>query len=119
MDRTVDSIRAAGYLPIIKPLTRKSATQNATITIFVPGLLRETCGGAARLTVSASRVRAALEQVEAAYPLLHRSVCNETGAVRQHVNIFVNTESIRDLDGLDTALAEGDELIILPAVSGG
>jgi molybdopterin converting factor small subunit len=35
------------------------------------------------------------------------------------VNLFVNTDSIRDLDGLDTALAEGDELIILPAVSGG
>ena len=65
------------------------------------------------------RFRAALEQVEARYPVLYRSVCNETGAVRRHVNLFVNTESIRDLDGLDTELAEGDELIILPAVSGG
>jgi molybdopterin converting factor small subunit len=69
--------------------------------------------------MTASRVRAALEQVEAMYPVLYRSVCNETGAVRQHVNLFVNMDSIRDLDGLDTALVEGDELIILPAVSGG
>jgi molybdopterin converting factor small subunit len=69
--------------------------------------------------MTASNVRAALEQVETMYPVLYRSVCNETGAVRRHVNLFVNTEMIRDLDGLDTALAEGDELIILPAVSGG
>jgi molybdopterin synthase sulfur carrier subunit len=91
----------------------------ATITVFVPGLLRQYCGGAPRLSMTASRVRAALEQVEARYPVLYRSVCNETGAVRQHVNLFVNTEHIRDLDGLDTTLAEGDELIILPAISGG
>ena len=100
-------------------LVRNSAAQKRTITIFVPGLLREYCGGAARLTTMASRVRAALEEVEASYPALHRSVCNETGAVRPHVNLFVNTENIRDLDGLDTTLAEGDELIILPAISGG
>ena len=90
-----------------------------SITIFVPGLLREYCDGAARLTMTATRVRAALEQLEARYPVLYRSVCNETGAVRKHVNLFVNSDSIRGLDGLDTALAEGDELIILPAVSGG
>lgn len=98
---------------------RNFAAQKGTITVFVPGLLRGYCDGAARLTMTASRVRAALEQVEARYPLLYRSVCNETGSVRRHVNLFVNTDSIRDLDGLDTALAEGDELIILPAVSGG
>ena len=100
-------------------MARNSTAQTGTITVFIPGLLREYCGGAARLTMTATRVRAALEQVEASYPGLYRSVCNETGAVRKHVNLFVNTDSIRDLDGLDTALAEGDELIILPAVSGG
>jgi len=98
---------------------RNSAAQTGTITVFIPGLLREYCGGAARLTMTATRVRTALEEVEARFPVLYRSVCNETGAVRKHVNLFVNTDSIRDLDGLDTALAEGDELIILPAVSGG
>jgi molybdopterin converting factor small subunit len=46
-------------------------------------------------------------------------VCDETGAVRRHLNIFVNTDNIHDVDGLDTALAPGDVLSILPAVSGG
>ncbi len=69
--------------------------------------------------MAALSVRDALEQVEVHYPALYRSVCDETGAVRRHVNLFVNTDNIRDADGLDTALAAGDVLTILPAVSGG
>jgi molybdopterin converting factor small subunit len=46
-------------------------------------------------------------------------VCDETGAVRQHINVFVNSTHMRDREGLDTALASGDTIIILPAVSGG
>ncbi len=69
--------------------------------------------------MSAPTVRAALEEIEARYPSLHCRVCDETGAVRRHVNLFVNSGNIRDLSGLDTPLADGDELIVLPAVSGG
>ena len=54
-----------------------------------------------------------------ATPSLYRSVCDETGAVRRHVNLFVNTSHVRDREGLDTALAPGDVVTILPAVSGG
>jgi molybdopterin converting factor small subunit len=46
-------------------------------------------------------------------------VCDETGAVRRHLNIFVNADNIRDRDGLDTALKRGDVVTIVPAVSGG
>ena len=61
----------------------------------------------------------ALDQLEDRHPALHRSVCHETGAVRRHVNLFVNKSHVRDRDGLDTALAPGDVLTILPTVSGG
>ena len=50
---------------------------------------------------------------------LYRNICDETGAVRRHLNVFVNADNVRDLDGLDTALRPGDVLTILPAVSGG
>jgi molybdopterin converting factor small subunit len=50
---------------------------------------------------------------------LHRGVCDETGAVRRHVNLFINTHHMRDREGIDTELISGDELTILPAVSGG
>jgi sulfur-carrier protein len=90
-----------------------------SVTVFVPGVLRHQCGGAARLDVSANNVRAALEELERRHPDLHRSICDETGAVRRHVNLFVNIANVRDLHGVDTALSPGDELTILPAVSGG
>jgi molybdopterin synthase sulfur carrier subunit len=89
------------------------------VTLWVPGPLRPACGGARELTVSASTVRAALLEIERRHPALYRGVCDETGAVRRHVNLFVNSESIRDGEGLDTTLAPGDVVAILPAVSGG
>lgn len=82
-------------------------------------MLRASCGGASTLLLAAPNVRAALDSIEASHPELYRSVCNETGAVRQHVNLFVNTANVRDLEGLDTPLASGDVVTILPAVSGG
>jgi molybdopterin converting factor small subunit len=90
-----------------------------TVTIHVPGALRHYCGGAAQLTLSAPSVRGALEEIERLYPALYLGVCDETGAVRRHVNVFVNTSNVRDCNGLDTALEPGDVVTILPAVSGG
>ena len=90
-----------------------------TITIHLPGPLRPYCGGASRLSVEASTVRATLQQLERNEPALYRNVCEETGAVRRHLNVFVNSDHIRDLSGLDTALRPGDVVTFLPAVSGG
>lgn len=90
-----------------------------TITVRIPGPLREYCGGAAHLTLQASSVRAALAQLERNHPALYRNVCDETGAVRRHIGVFVNTAHVRDREGLDTTLVAGDVVTILPAVSGG
>lgn len=90
-----------------------------TITVLVPSPLRPYCGGAAELFLSVPSVRAALDELERRHPSLHRNVCDETGAVRRHVNLFVNTTHVRDREGLDTALKPGDVLTILPAISGG
>ena len=77
------------------------------------------CEGATELILSAPSVRAVLDELERRHPLLYRGIRDDTGAVRRHVNVFVNKEHMRDRDGLDTALVPGDEIIILPAVSGG
>ena len=90
-----------------------------TITIHVPAALRAYCEGASELSLSAPTVRAALERIERGHPSLYRSICDETGTVRRHVNLFVNTSHVRDREGLDTALVSGDVLTILPAISGG
>jgi molybdopterin synthase sulfur carrier subunit len=90
-----------------------------TVTILVPGMLRAYCRGASELSVSAPNVRAALVELERHHPVLHRNICDETGAVRRHINVFVNTLNMRDGEGVDTALRPGDVVTILPAVSGG
>ena len=89
------------------------------ILIRVPGTLRDHCDGAAELSVPAASVREALEQLERTHPSLYRCICDETGAVRRHLGVFVNADHVRDRDGVDTALQAGDVVTILPAVSGG
>jgi molybdopterin converting factor small subunit len=90
-----------------------------TVTIHVPGPLRAYCRGLEQLTVPAATVRAMLEYLEQREAALYRNVCDETGVVRRHLNVFVNADHVRDRDGIDTALAPGDVVTILPAVSGG
>ncbi len=90
-----------------------------TVTLFVPGALRAYCSGAAEISFQAASVRAVLEALEQDQPALYRNVCDETGAVRRHLNVFVNADHMRDRAGLDTSLGAGDVVTILPAVSGG
>ena len=90
-----------------------------TITIHVPGPLRTYCAGAAQLSISAGTVSAALEDLERNQFALYLNLCDETGRLRRHLNVFVNSDNMRDLDGIDTMLAPGDVVTILPAVSGG
>jgi sulfur-carrier protein len=89
------------------------------VTIYVPGPLRRYCAGAAQLSISAHTVRAALEDLQRSQSAFYRNVCDETGTLRRHLNVFVNSDNVRDLDGVDTKLTPGDVVTILPAVSGG
>jgi molybdopterin converting factor small subunit len=90
-----------------------------TVTLHVLGALRTYCGGATELSISAQTVRAALEDLERSQSALYRNICDETGRVRRHLNVFVNSDNVRDLDGIETRLTPGDVVTILPAVSGG
>jgi molybdopterin synthase sulfur carrier subunit len=89
------------------------------IVIHVPGMLRQYCGGAVRIPLAASTVQGALEFLEQEELALYRNVCDETGHLRRHLNVFVNADNTKDLDGVATRLRSGDVLTILPAVSGG
>lgn len=89
------------------------------ITMQIPRQLRDLCDGAATLAIAASTVRDALEEMERRHPSIHRSICDETGRLRRHINLFVNSSLMRELQGLETVLESGDVITILPAVSGG
>lgn len=64
-------------------------------------------------------VQAVLDALRTSHPDLERRVRDEQGALRRHVNVFVGSTNVRDLDEQATILADGDEIAILPAVSGG
>jgi molybdopterin converting factor small subunit len=91
----------------------------SSVTIHVPAALKQYCGGADELSVSASTVRGALAELERNNPTLYRNLCDERGAVRRHLNVFVNALHVREQNGLDTELSDGDTVTILTAVSGG
>lgn len=91
------------------------------LTFTIPGPLRDLAGQRAEIRVdgSARSLSDALTLLWQQCPAVRDRVITERGDVRQHVNIFVDGESIRDADGLRTAVRDGAEIVILPAVSGG
>ena len=112
----VESVLECLY-PTLIPGSAMARSKN--ITVHVPRELRAYCEGASEIMLSAPSVRAVLDELERRHPSLYRGICDDTGAVRRHVNVFVNKDHMRDRDGLDTTLVPGDEIMILPAVSGG
>lgn len=89
-----------------------------SVTVKIPTQLRAATGGQAEVEVSGSTVGEALDAVFAAHAEL-RDRITEDGTLRRFVNVYVSGEDIRFQQGLDTAINEGDEVTILPAVAGG
>lgn len=98
---------------------QKSPAHAASVTVSVPTPLRNCCKGAAELSLQTATLRTLLAELELRFPALHRSICDETGALRRHINLFVNINHMRDRNGLDTPLVSGDLVTIMTAVSGG
>lgn len=91
------------------------------ITFELPRALRPHAKGSTEVVIEGrcSTVREALDALATHWPGVTDRVLDERGEIRPHVNIFVETESVRFLQGLDTPVAERDTITILPAVSGG
>jgi sulfur-carrier protein len=91
------------------------------LTFTIPGPLRELANDRheVRIDGSARSLNEALSLLWAEAPAVRDRVITERGDVREHINIFVDGESIRDSAGLHTAVRDGAEIVILPAVSGG
>ena len=88
------------------------------VTVKIPTQLRVATGGQAEVQVEGSNVGEALDAVFAAYGDLRERITQD-GTLRRFVNVYVSGEDIRFQQGLETAINEGDEVTILPAVAGG
>ncbi len=89
------------------------------VTIRIPTQLRPLAGGNSTVTVTGSTVNEVLKGLEAAHPGFQDRLFDEAGKLRRFVNVFVAEEDIRFLDGLDTPVADGTTISIVPAVAGG
>jgi sulfur-carrier protein len=88
-------------------------------TVHLPAALSGHAAGRRRVDVDGATVGKVLAALGQAHPGVGHRVLDDRGVLRRHVNVFVNGESIRYLDGVETPCEDGDELWILPAVSGG
>ena len=89
------------------------------VLVRIPTQLRELSGGLSEVKVEAATVGGVLDGLEAAHPGFRGRLFDDAGKLRRFVNIFVADEDIRFLQGLDTALSDGQTLSIVPAVAGG
>lgn len=89
-------------------------------TVYVPTPLRRLTEGQSRVDVEAGTIRELVEQLDQQFPgVKERLLEEENGEIKRFINIFVNGEEIRSLQGEDTELGEGDEVSIIPAMAGG
>ena len=90
-----------------------------SVIVRVPAPLRGKTGGLRLVELSASSFGELLVEMEAAYPGVTERLRDSEGQLRSSLNIFVNGENIRYLQGLHTSLKDGDEVSIVPAIAGG
>ncbi|HEX4490110.1 MAG TPA: MoaD/ThiS family protein [Acidimicrobiia bacterium] len=89
------------------------------VTVRIPTQLRSLTGGASEASVDGSTVAEVLKALDAAHPGFGERVFDDSGALRRFVNVFVADEDIRFLQNLDTPIAAGQVVSIVPAVAGG
>jgi molybdopterin synthase sulfur carrier subunit len=90
-----------------------------SVTVKLPTQLRDAAGGAVSASVEGTTVGEALDALYSEHGELRSRIADDSGELRRFVNVYLKGEDIRFLDGLDTAVSDGDEVTILPAVAGG
>ena len=88
------------------------------VTVKLPTQLRDSVGGVAQVDAEGETVDQCLQSLFSEHPALRDRITDESG-LRRFVNIYLGSEDIRFLEGLETPVTEGTELTILPAVAGG
>ena len=88
-------------------------------TIKIPPVLRASVGGEKEVDASGANVGDVLHDLAATHPATQSQLFSGEGELNRYVNVYLNDEDVRVLDGLDTVVGEGDTLVILPAMAGG
>jgi sulfur-carrier protein len=88
-------------------------------TVKIPPVLRSETGGESQVEADGANVGEVLRALATQHPGTERQLFSEDGALNRYVNVYLNDEDVRVLDGLDTAASPTDTIVILPAMAGG
>lgn len=88
-------------------------------TLSIPSPLRSYTDGARSIDLQSTDVGSAVQELVTQYPALNGHLFTEGGTIRPYVNLFLNGEDVRHLQGLETELADQDQLRIIPSIAGG
>ena len=92
---------------------------STVVTVRIPPVLRPAVGGEKELTASGSSVGEILRSVADSHPETESQLFAPGGDLNRYVNVYLNDEDVRVLEGLDTVVGQDDTLVILPAMAGG
>lgn len=90
-----------------------------SVKVRIPTPLRGLTNNVDIVASEATSLAACIDGLETSYPGMKERICDDTGEIRRFVNVYINGEDVRFLDGLATPLKTGDEVSIVPAVAGG
>ncbi len=90
-----------------------------TVQVLIPTPLRQYTGGEAKVTASGDSVAVVLDDLNGRFPGIGDRVREADGEIRRFVNVFVNGENVRKMQGAATPVKGGDEVGIIPAMAGG
>ena len=89
------------------------------VTVRIPTPLRKLTSDQPEVAAVGSNIESIIENLEANHPGIKERICDDSGNVRRFVNIYLNDEDIRFLDGTATTVTDGDEISVIPAIAGG
>ena len=89
------------------------------VSVRIPTPLRSLTKGAAEVPIAADTVTGVIDDLERQFPGIRDRIVDETGELRKFVNVYVNEEDVRFLEGVKTTLKAGDQVAIVPAIAGG
>lgn len=87
--------------------------------VRIPSPLRRYTNSQAKVTIEGTIVSEIIDNLEAAHPGVKSRICDQDGNIKRYVNIFINQDEIRTLQGAESAVKENDEVSIVPAMAGG